>query len=81
MSDVTWRKSTFSGDNECVEVGFAWRTSSFSGSKNECVEVAYAPGHVAVRDSKHSQGGVLVFTPAEWQAFISGAKAGEFDLS
>jgi hypothetical protein len=24
---------------------------------------------------------MLVFTPAEWRAFVAGAKAGEFDLA
>lgn len=36
---------------------------------------------VAVRDSKDRTGPVLVFTPAEWSAFIDGAKANEFDLT
>lgn len=35
---------------------------------------------VAVRDSKDPAGPVLTFTPAEWTAFIAGAKDGEFDL-
>jgi Domain of unknown function (DUF397) len=32
-----------------------------------------------VRDSKDPAGGVLVFTRAEWLAFLGGAKDGEFD--
>ncbi|GAB1640934.1 hypothetical protein KRMM14A1259_13570 [Krasilnikovia sp. MM14-A1259] len=35
---------------------------------------------VAVRDTKdNGNGPVLLFTPAEWDAFIGGAKNGEFD--
>jgi hypothetical protein len=34
---------------------------------------------VAVRDSKNQRGPVLVFTPAEWAAFVAGVKDGEFD--
>jgi hypothetical protein len=30
-----------------------------------------------VRDSLHPQGAMLRFTPAEWNAFIDGIRAGE----
>jgi hypothetical protein len=43
--------------------------------------VANLADAVAVRDSKNKTGPVLVFTPAEWSAFVEGAKAGEFDQS
>ena len=46
---------------------------------NGCVEVALVDGLVAVRDSKYPQGPVLVFTPAEWTAFLGGVRDGEFD--
>jgi Domain of unknown function (DUF397) len=57
-----------------------WRKSRRSGA-NGCVEVALKGGQVAVRDSKNRQGPVLTFTPAEWTAFIQGARDGEFDLA
>jgi hypothetical protein len=60
----------------------AWFKSSFSGSAlNNCVEVALLPEEIAVRDSKDREGPVLVFTPAEWQAFLAGVRADEFDLT
>ena len=46
----------------------AWRTSSFSGSEANCVEVAARDG-VLVRDTKDTAGPVLRFSPAAWRAF------------
>jgi hypothetical protein len=57
-----------------------WHTSSRSGANGNCVEVAAnLPGVVAVRDTKNRDGGTLIFTDAEWAAFIGGVKDGEFD--
>lgn len=47
---------------------------------NGCVEVAFVDNQVAVRDSKHRGGPVLVFTPAEWEAFLGGVSDGQFRL-
>jgi hypothetical protein len=56
-----------------------WVKSSFSGADN-CVELAFVePDTVLVRDSKDPDGGVLRFDGREWDAFLSGAKAGEFE--
>ena len=57
-----------------------WHTSTYSASAN-CVEVAFLNGLVAVRHSKDRQGHVLTFTQPEWQAFLAGARDGEFDCS
>ncbi|WNI30655.1 DUF397 domain-containing protein [Streptomyces sp. ITFR-6] len=44
--------------------------SSYSEPQGECVEVARnIPHTVAVRDSKHLDGPVLLLTPAAWDAF------------
>jgi hypothetical protein len=50
----------------------------------ECVQVDPAPGGgVYVRRKVTGYGAMttkpLLFSPAEWDAFIAGAKAGEFD--
>jgi hypothetical protein len=56
-----------------------WRKATYSGSENACVEVAPLPdGGRAGRDSKHPDGAVLRFTPAEWAAFTAGVRDGEF---
>jgi len=53
--------------------GARWFTSSYSTNNGACVECAYLPGHVAVRDSKDRFGPVLIFTRTQWSAFISAA--------
>ncbi|GLX02404.1 DUF397 domain-containing protein [Microtetraspora sp. NBRC 16547] len=66
LSKARWRKASFSGDNG-----------------GNCVEVAEVTDHarlIAVRDSKDPDGPKLFFTPAEWDAFIAGVKAAEFDI-
>jgi Domain of unknown function (DUF397) len=61
---LTWRKSTYSAVNGCVEVAFG----------------DYADGaEVAVRDSKEPDGAGLYFSRAEWTAFLAGVRSGEFD--
>lgn len=57
-----------------------WVKSSWSGpTGGNCVEAAFLPdGAVAVRNSRHPDGPALVFTAAEWDAFIGGAADGEF---
>ncbi|MFI7707049.1 DUF397 domain-containing protein [Nonomuraea sp. NPDC049480] len=63
LNTATWRKSTRSGPDG-----------------GNCVEVAeLSGGRRGVRDSKNPTGPALVFTPGEWNAFIGGVKAGEFD--
>jgi len=60
-----------------------WFKSSYSGDQGACVEIAHTPAGVVVRDSKQNdQPGqqIFQFTGAEWQAFVDGARNGEFDL-
>jgi Domain of unknown function (DUF397) len=44
------------------------------------VEVAFVDDLIGLRNSDHPEGPILVFTQKEWEAFIAGAKDGEFDL-
>ena len=52
--------------------------SSFSLKFGRCVEVNMDTGAIFVRHSREDQG-VLEFTHGEWEAFLLGVKAGEFD--
>lgn len=55
--------------------------SSYSGSGENCVEVAQASnGKVLVRHSKDLTGRHLTFTQSEWEAFLRGVKDNEFDV-
>ncbi|HEY2575469.1 MAG TPA: DUF397 domain-containing protein [Streptosporangiaceae bacterium] len=54
----------------------AWRTSSRSSNGENCVELAPAPGGVAVRDSKNRTAGMIVFPPHAWAAFVRETRDG-----
>ncbi len=62
LTDATWIRSRHSGP-----------------TGGNCVEVAFlADGQIAMRNSRHPQGPALIFTRPEWDAFLGGAKDGEF---
>lgn len=53
----------------------AWRTSSYSGSGNNCVEVAPLPALVGVRDTKKRDDGSLIVRRSTWAAFVASIAA------
>lgn len=58
-----------------------WRKSSHSsGSGDDCVEVAAAPGVVGVRDSKDPDGARLALAPAAWRSLLDSVKTGKLGL-
>jgi hypothetical protein len=58
----------------------AWLTSR-ACSNSACVQIAHLPGGlVAIRDSKDTGKPAHIFDSDEWAAFVSGVKAGDFDL-
>jgi uncharacterized protein DUF397 len=66
-------------DGKLVDVPF--RKSSFSPIPLVyCVEVGVRNELIRVRDSKDRDGGELTFNAGEWDAFVRGVKAGEFDF-
>ncbi|MFY1696598.1 MULTISPECIES: DUF397 domain-containing protein [unclassified Solwaraspora] len=58
-----------------------WRKSGRSNPSGNCVELARLPGGdaVALRNSRHPEGPALIYTLAEIEAFILGARDGDFD--
>jgi hypothetical protein len=63
------------GDDE-----LRWFTSSFSGGNGAgCVEVAFLPGGVAVRDTKDRALPPHRYPVASWSEFLAGVRAREFD--
>jgi len=49
-----------------------WRKSTrSSASGSDCIEVAKAPGVMAVRDSKNPTGPVLIFGHRAWAEFVT----------
>jgi hypothetical protein len=93
--NTTWFKSSFSASGNCLEAAFkkssfclsdncleaAFKKSSFSAHNGGCVEAALSDGGtVLVRDTKDRSKPAHEYTAGEWDAFIKGVKAGEFDL-
>jgi hypothetical protein len=63
------------GDDE-----LRWLTSSFSGGNgNNCVEVAFLPDAVAVRDTKDRALAPHRYPAPSWAEFLTAVRAGEFD--
>ncbi|MFB7547543.1 DUF397 domain-containing protein [Streptomyces sp. NPDC056154] len=90
LSNVTWRKSSYSNTDggDCIEVSddflsaATWRKSSYSNTDGgNCVEMADGfPAVVPVRDSKNPGGPALIFESVAWSSFVTAAKGGEFTV-
>lgn len=58
----------------------SWLKSHVSNPSGNCVELAELPcGEIAIRNSRFPDGPALLYTRAEIDAFIKGAKDGDFD--
>jgi hypothetical protein len=53
-----------------------WRKASRSATTGECVEVAAAPGYVAIRDSKNPDGAILDCSADNFRALLAAVKNG-----
>lgn len=72
MTPFTWQRSSGCVGGDCVEVSPVWQTGDHP-------EKNLVPDGMAMRNSRDPDGPVLVFTRAEWAAFMAGVRAGEFD--
>ncbi|HZE39309.1 MAG TPA: DUF397 domain-containing protein [Stackebrandtia sp.] len=56
------------------------RTSNLDGTPGR-LEIGFADNDlVALRYADEPDGTILIYTPAEWDAFVAGVKDGEFDI-
>ncbi|MEV6984932.1 DUF397 domain-containing protein [Sphaerisporangium sp. NPDC051017] len=66
------------------EQAVAWHISTFSpDAGSNCVEAGPlldGSGRIAVRHSHHPDGPTIIYTRAEWDAFLAGVRANEFDF-
>ena len=73
--------STHHETHQAISSDTVWMKSTHSGpTGGNCVELAHLyGGQVAIRNSRHRSAPALLFTEAEWDAFLAGVKDGEFD--
>jgi hypothetical protein len=65
--------------SDAERASLTWLKAQLSGANGQCVEIASTADKVAIRDSKDPGGPILVYTFAEFKAFLHGARNGEFD--
>jgi len=70
VSELVWRKSSFTNDED---------GGGEEAPDRDYIEIAFdEEGNVHLRESTNPEI-VAVTTPAKWDAFVKGVKAGEFD--
>lgn len=68
------------GPSSAPLAGFAWRKSRHSNPNGNCVELAVLPDHrVAMRNSRHPAGPVLIYGISDIAGFIRSVKEGDYD--
>ncbi|MEU3184177.1 DUF397 domain-containing protein [Streptomyces sp. NPDC006923] len=80
MADSTTTQKPLSGwDKPELDLsGADWQSSS-RGTGD--VQIAFVEGFIAMRNSGRPESPSLIFSPAEWRAFVINARDGEFDLT
>ncbi|MGR8009012.1 DUF397 domain-containing protein [Streptomyces hypolithicus] len=61
-----------------MNAAIEWQKSSFSGTGEQCVEIAEHAGEILMRESDDPNA-VTATSRTKFAAFIQGVKAGEFD--
>lgn len=80
MAESTTTQQPFAGwDKPELDLSKAdWRSSS-QGTGD--VQIAFVEGFIAMRNGGKPDNPSLIFSPAEWRAFVLNARDGEFDLT
>ncbi|MEU7006484.1 DUF397 domain-containing protein [Streptomyces sp. NPDC046332] len=80
MAESTTTQHAFAGRDkpELDLSGADWRSSSQGAGD---VQIAFVEGFIAMRNEGRPEAPSLIFTPAEWRAFVVNAREGEFDLT
>ncbi|MFC9430455.1 DUF397 domain-containing protein [Streptomyces sp. NPDC056987] len=80
MAESTTTQKPLSGwDKPELDLsGADWQSSSQGAGD---VQIAFVEGFIAMRNSRRPESPSLIFSPAEWRAFVINARDGEFDLT
>ncbi|MEU8828368.1 DUF397 domain-containing protein [Streptomyces sp. NPDC048636] len=81
MAEITTTEHPLTSGREKPDLDLTdaqWRSSSQGVGD---VEIAFVEGFIAMRHGRRPEDPALIFTPAEWRAFVLGARDGEFDLT
>jgi hypothetical protein len=79
--DVRARKEREKDELYALDIsGAEWHGAPGTEGHEERVEIAYLPGGAVAMRSSLDPDTVLRYTEAEWNAFVLGARDGEFDL-
>jgi uncharacterized protein DUF397 len=82
-AEIVLERSNIVGDHgqgAGVYTTQVWKKSGRSNPSGNCVELSELPsGEIAMRNSRFPDGPMLIYTRAEIEAFIGGAKDGDFD--
>lgn len=80
MAETTTTENPLSGwDKPDLDLSDADWQSGSQGRGD--VQIAFVEGFVAMRNSGRPESPSLIFSPAEWRAFVINARDGEFDLT
>ncbi|MFX4295011.1 MULTISPECIES: DUF397 domain-containing protein [Streptomyces] len=80
-AEIAARKEREKNELYAMDISGAEWLSAPDGPQDEKVEIAYLEGGAVAMRNSADPGTVLRFTAAEWEAFVLGARDGEFDIA
>ncbi|MFD8544779.1 DUF397 domain-containing protein [Streptomyces sp. NPDC059649] len=79
MADSITEQRLAGGPRPDLDLSQAEWQSSSQGVGD--VQIAFVEGYIAMRNRRSPEIPALIFSPAEWRAFVLDAREGEFDLT